>query len=465
MALNTGFTELDASTNTFSDWLSKTNTMINLMRDEVMTANSTYANTTGDARLFGTFVANTVVVPDELRGGDSDASANLSITSNVSVTGTFSADAFETLLPVADETQLGNSSFQWEGYFSNVYISGVLSVPTVTSDIIGTLEGDLTGDVYNADGVIVLDSGTNSVAASYTGSVTGNVVGNITSTGTSTFSSIDVNGGTIDNTPIGQANPVAGSFTTLTSSSGITGDLTGDVTGNLTGDVTANAIVTEYLTANNVLGNLDVEDNITANTVTATFVGNLTGDVTANTIDVEEITTPSANLYLNSATQSVEIRGDSNTAQIVLNGAGNAYRQSIRPQLTSVTNILTLPAGNDQELVGTTASQTLSNKNITANSLFGTVQSLTGSGAVNLTDVVTEVTTSGGAAALTLADGTNGQIKVVTMVSDDGNDATLTPTTPLGYSSIVFNDAGDTVTLMYSSSGWVISGIFGANTA
>tara|TARA_B100000925_G_scaffold211098_1_gene160901 strand:- start:2036 stop:3997 length:1962 start_codon:yes stop_codon:yes gene_type:complete len=53
----------------------------------------------------------------------------------------------------------------------------------------------------------------------------------------------------------------------------------------------------------------------------------------------------------------------------------NAHAQTLQPQPHSagVTNTLTLPAGSSQELVGTTATQTLTNKTIDASQLSGTV--------------------------------------------------------------------------------------------
>ena len=44
-----------------------------------------------------------------------------------------------------------------------------------------------------------------------------------------------------------------------------------------------------------------------------------------------------------------------------------------QPHSASVTNVLTLPAGSDQEIVGTSATQTLTNKTINASQLSGTV--------------------------------------------------------------------------------------------
>ncbi len=55
--------------------------------------------------------------------------------------------------------------------------------------------------------------------------------------------------------------------------------------------------------------------------------------------------------------------------------SSNAHAQTVQPQphSASVTNTLTLPAGGNQELVGTTATQTLTNKTIGVAQLSGTV--------------------------------------------------------------------------------------------
>ena len=96
--------------------------------------------------------------------------------------------------------------------------------------------------------------------------------------------------------------------------------------------------------------------------------------------------------------------------------------------------------------------------------ITGSVHSLTGPGAVNLTDLITEVSTTG-ADALTLANGSAGQVKIITMVAD-GGDGTLTPTTLAGGTTITFNDVGDGVVLVYSTTvGWVVVGNNGATIA
>ena len=95
--------------------------------------------------------------------------------------------------------------------------------------------------------------------------------------------------------------------------------------------------------------------------------------------------------------------------------------------------------------------------------ITGSRQSLSGAGAVNLTDLITEITTTG-ADALTLANGSNGQVKIITMVVD-GGDATLTPTTLAGGTTVTFNDVGDGVVLVYGAAGWAVVGNNGATIA
>ena len=105
--------------------------------------------------------------------------------------------------------------------------------------------------------------------------------------------------------------------------------------------------------------------------------------------------------------------------------------------------------------------------NITGNvtgDIFATNQALSGAGAVNVTDMLTSLTTSGAAQALTLANGTVGQIKVISHVVDGGS-AVLTPTTKIGFTTITFTNVGDSATLIYTVSGWAITGISGAVAA
>lgn len=96
--------------------------------------------------------------------------------------------------------------------------------------------------------------------------------------------------------------------------------------------------------------------------------------------------------------------------------------------------------------------------------VVGGVQALSGAGAVNVTTMLTSLTTTGAAQALTLADGTAGQIKMI-VHAVDGGSAVLTPTTKIGFSTITFTNVGDAATLVYTAAGWAIVGINGAVAA
>ena len=91
-------------------------------------------------------------------------------------------------------------------------------------------------------------------------------------------------------------------------------------------------------------------------------------------------------------------------------------------------------------------------------------QSLSGAGAVNLTTTFTALTSTGAAQALTLANGTAGQLKIITHVVDGGS-AVLTPTTALGFTTITFTNAGESATLVYTAAGWAIVALNGAVAA
>ena len=99
--------------------------------------------------------------------------------------------------------------------------------------------------------------------------------------------------------------------------------------------------------------------------------------------------------------------------------------------------------------------------------ITGGVQALSGAGAADVTNLVTELTTGAGAAAVTLADGTTvGQMKIITMVVDGGGTATVTPTTFANGTSMAFADVNDTVCLVWASTiGWVIVSNSGATVA
>ena len=109
---------------------------------------------------------------------------------------------------------------------------------------------------------------------------------------------------------------------------------------------------------------------------------------------------------------------------------------------------------------------------ITSNAAYnkairGGVQALSGAGAADTVNLITELTTGGGAAAVTLADGTtSGQMKIINMIVDGGGTATVTPTTFANGSTIAFDAVAESVTLVWNSSiGWVATSVNGATVS
>ena len=199
---------------------------------------------------------------------------------------------------------------------------------------------------------------------------------------------------------------------------------------------------------------------LAANTLT------LTNKTLTSPIVGGDVTTASGNLLINSATQIVEVKGDGSSVEgmIKLNCHANSHGQTIKPQphSASVTNTSLLPAGASSTLVSKVSADILTNKTLA--DLKTSVQTLSGAGAIDVVTGVTEVTTTA-ADALTLANGTVGQLKIITMVAD-GGDGTITPTTFANGTTITMNDVGDTVVLVYvTTRGWTVINNIGCTVA
>ena len=103
---------------------------------------------------------------------------------------------------------------------------------------------------------------------------------------------------------------------------------------------------------------------------------------------------------------------------------------------------------------GSALTYTEMDDNLTHLDLYNSVQNISGPGAISVTTGVTFITTTG-TDAYTLADGVEGQLKIIVMKGDGGN-ATVTPDNLVGYTAIRFNDVEDSVQFLYGSTGWNI---------
>ena len=149
-------------------------------------------------------------------------------------------------------------------------------------------------------------------------------------------------------------------------------------------------------------------------------------------------------------------------------------------KITQLTDLGDALASVDLFHVVDDPSGTPINKKITAEDVFNNVptwiglastsQTITGDGstssAIEITNPVTEVDATSATAPVTLADGSNGQIKTIINVSTSGTNAvTITPSNLRGYTSIVLNAPGESVTCMFKNSNWNIIAGNGYTTA
>ena len=85
--MSVSIANVNLSTETFQNWLDKTNQVLDKVSTVVVTtaANSAGGTTSGNGNIVGIFSANVIAAGESLRGGSVAAAANLSITSNLSL--------------------------------------------------------------------------------------------------------------------------------------------------------------------------------------------------------------------------------------------------------------------------------------------------------------------------------------------------------------------------------------------
>jgi hypothetical protein len=88
--------------------------------------------------------------------------------------------------------------------------------------------------------------------------------------------------------------------------------------------------------------------------------------------------------------------------------------------------------------------------------LAQTPETITSSGVMGIDKVISLISSGSSNITSTLANGGTGQLKFIVMTVDGGGDVTVTPTSFINGTSMVFDSVGDSVLLLYIASGWVI---------
>lgn len=123
-------------------------------------------------------------------------------------------------------------------------------------------------------------------------------------------------------------------------------------------------------------------------------------------------------------------------------------------------------SGYVQFVVATSAGAVTIGSTLTlSGALVASTSTRSGPGVLSVTTVTSKLTTTGVGDAITLANGTDGQIKTV-LHDVDGGSAVLTPATKTGFTTITFTAVGETATLQYATTrGWFILALNGAVAA
>jgi hypothetical protein len=240
-----------------------------------------------------------------------------------------------------------------DGVTSTAAELNILDGVTATAAEINFLDGDTSATgttLASADRVIVNDGGTmKQVALSDFETFFESEI--------DTFSTIDINGGTIDGATVGANSASSGAFTTLSASGALTGTLGTAAQTNITSLGTLTALTVDNLgingntiTANSgalnltpasgsaiVLdGTISVDAGVVtgATSITSTaFVGNITGNVTGNTSGTAATVTTAAQTNITSLGTLTTLTVDN----VIVNGTTIGH--------TSDTDLLTLASG------------------------------------------------------------------------------------------------------------------------
>ena len=342
----------------------------------------------GDAAL-----SNVGAVQLDSIAGDADSNTSIAFSGSDVITVTAGGETQVTfnngsILPTTDDdVDLGSSSFEFkDGYFDGTLHADAINFNgtaiTATAAELNIMDGvtATTAEINTLDGITAVVGELNALDLGSTGTGTAinskavvldankdfTGIRNLTLAGDLTISGDDL---TMATNTAGHLliadganfNPTAvGDLSEISTVANDDVFIAVDTSGGGLKKITRSTLVSGLAVGGVALSNV-VEDT----------TPQLGGNLDMNGQDI--VTTSNADIELApNGTGKVVVKGNSNPGTVVFNCESNSHGQTVKsqPHSASVTNVLTLPPGGDQEIVGTTATQTLTNKTMGATS-FG----------------------------------------------------------------------------------------------
>lgn len=187
---------------------------------------------------------------------------------------------------------------------------------------------------------------------------------------------------------------------------------------------------------------------------------------TGVTLTSPTLVTPALGVATATSVNKVAITAPATSATLTIaDGKTLTFNNSITFAGTDATT-MTFPSSN-ASIARTDAAQTFTGTQTFAGAVVGSVQALSGPGAVNVTTLTTAFTSTGAGDALTLSDGVAGQLKAIVYVAEaaGGDTGVLTPANFGNGTTITFNAVGESVLLQFLGTDWWIVSNNGATVA
>jgi len=339
---------VDVITDSFEIWLLETNELLHALSTEIITANSTYANTGNTAfprtaQLYGTFGANNLVVTNWMKGGNVNGSfANLMISTNTVLSNVTST---EIRLEVANGS---SNTFMWQ-YGLHAGLTGANLVANTTKL---TIQSNSTTNTTATAFAVVAANSTNTATMNPISFSTGLFVANtIQITLGANVTANATNGGTIQVT-----------------GSGAVGNSVSNSSGLYVGNTVTNSQMTSvrFFAAegsNTVLANNQLI-SIANSTSSANMnpISFTTGIFTANTIQVSL----GANVTANATNGgTIQVTGTGTVGNTVANSSGLYVGNTLNSSQVTAVRFYTAEGSNTT--LANTRIISIANSSATAN--------------------------------------------------------------------------------------------------